>query len=191
MQTLVVFELNTIILIHYGLVGIMPDGAKALSEPTLTYHQWGLRAILCEAIQQFIAITCLKVIYLFFNFPDVHCTHKVIHIVCALLLCFDGFKFISTVSTFSRVTSLASQWRHIVCLTVYLDADQRKQQSSAPLAIVRRIQRWPVNSLHKRTVARKMFQFNDVTMWNITMIWSRDYRLPTKQPWSIWTNGSH
>ena len=42
--------------------------------------------------------------------------------------------------------------------------DQRKHQSSASLAFVRRIQRWPANSPHKWPVTRKMFPFDDVIM---------------------------
>ena len=70
------------------------------------------------------------------------------------------------------------QWRHSErdgvsnhqphdCLfntTVYSDADQRKHQSSASLAFVRGIHRWPVNSPHKGPVTRKMFPFDDVIM---------------------------
>ena len=52
----------------------------------------------------------------------------------------------------------------IVYSTVYLGADQRKHQSSASLAFVRWIHRWPVNSLHKGPVTRKMFPFDDVIM---------------------------
>ena len=52
----------------------------------------------------------------------------------------------------SQITSLT-----IVYSTVYSDADQRKQQSSASLAFMRGIQRWPVNSKHKWPVTRKMF----------------------------------
>ena len=48
--------------------------------------------------------------------------------------------------------------------TVYSGAYQRKYQSSAPLAFVRGIHRWPVNSLDKRQVTRKMFLFDDVIM---------------------------
>ena len=43
-------------------------------------------------------------------------------------------------------------------------ADQRKHQSSASLALVRGIHRWPVNSPHKGPVTRKMFPFDDVIM---------------------------
>ena len=50
----------------------------------------------------------------------------------------------------------------IVFSTFYSGADQRKHQSSASLALVRGIHRWPVNSLHKWPVARKMFSFDDV-----------------------------
>ena len=42
--------------------------------------------------------------------------------------------------------------------------DQRKHQSSASLAFVREIHRWPVNSPNKRPVTRKMFPFDDVFM---------------------------
>ena len=42
--------------------------------------------------------------------------------------------------------------------------DQRKHQSSALLAFVRGIHRWPVNSPHTWPVTRKMFPFDDVIM---------------------------
>ena len=61
----------------------------------------------------------------------------------------------------SQITSLT-----IVYSTVYSDADQRKHQSSASLAFVRGIHRWPVNSPHKWPVTRKMFPFGDVIMGN-------------------------
>ena len=44
------------------------------------------------------------------------------------------------------------------------DTDQRKHQSSASLAPVRGIHRWPVNSPHKWPVTPKMFPFDDVIM---------------------------
>ena len=59
----------------------------------------------------------------------------------------------------SQITSLT-----IVYPTVYSGADQRKHQSSASLAFVRGIHRWPVNSPHKGSVTRKMFPFDDVIM---------------------------
>ena len=59
----------------------------------------------------------------------------------------------------SQITSLT-----IVYWTIYSGADQRKHQSSASLAFVRGIHRWPVNSSHKRPVTRKMFPFDDVLM---------------------------
>ena len=67
----------------------------------------------------------------------------------------------------SQITSLTS-----VYSTVYLDADDRKHQSSASLAFVRGIHRGPVNSPHKWPVTRKMFPFDDVIMqclsWHIS-----------------------
>ena len=50
----------------------------------------------------------------------------------------------------------------IVCSTVGSGADHRKHQSSASLAFVRGIHRWPVNSPYKRPVKRKMFPFDHV-----------------------------
>ena len=46
--------------------------------------------------------------------------------------------------------------------------DQRKHQSSASLAFVRGIHRWPVNSPHKEPVTRKIFPFDDVIMIRLT-----------------------
>ena len=43
-------------------------------------------------------------------------------------------------------------------------ADQGKHRSSASLALVRGIHRWPVNSPHKGPVTRKMFPFDDILM---------------------------
>ena len=63
----------------------------------------------------------------------------------------------------SQMTSLT-----IVYSTVYSDADQRKHKSSASLAFVREIHRWPVNFPHKWPVTRKMFPLHDVIMsWDM------------------------
>ena len=52
----------------------------------------------------------------------------------------------------SQITSLT-----IAYSTVYSGADQRKHQSSASLAFVRRIHQWPANSPHKGPVTRNCF----------------------------------
>ena len=54
----------------------------------------------------------------------------------------------------------------IVYSTVYSDVDQRNHQSSASLAFVGGINRWPVDSPHKRPVTRKIFPFDDAIMEN-------------------------
>ena len=56
----------------------------------------------------------------------------------------------------SQITSLV-----IVYWTVYSDTHQRKHQSSASLAFVWGIHRWPVNSPHKGSVTWKMLLFDD------------------------------
>ena len=60
----------------------------------------------------------------------------------------------------SQITSLT-----IVYSTVYSGTDHRKYHSSASLACVRGIHRWPMNSSHKWPVTRKMFPFDDITMY--------------------------
>ena len=52
----------------------------------------------------------------------------------------------------------------IVYATVSSGADQGKHQSSASLASVRGIHRWPVNFPHKVPVTRKMFPFDDIIL---------------------------
>ena len=58
-----------------------------------------------------------------------------------------------------QITSLT-----IAYSTVYSGTDERKHQSSASLAFMRGIHRWPVNSPHKGPVTWKMFLFDDVIM---------------------------
>ena len=64
----------------------------------------------------------------------------------------------------SQITSLTT-----VYSTVYSGADQRKHQRSASLAFVRGVHRWPVNSLHKGPVMRKMLPFDDVIMSRVKL----------------------
>ena len=52
----------------------------------------------------------------------------------------------------------------IVYPTICPCADQRKHHSSAPLALVRGIRRWPVNYPHKGPVTQKTFPFDYVIM---------------------------
>ena len=60
--------------------------------------------------------------------------------------------------------SVSNHQPHDCLLNLFSDADQRKHQSSASLAFVRRIHRGPMNSPHKRPVTRKVFPFDDVIM---------------------------
>ena len=58
----------------------------------------------------------------------------------------------------SQITSLT-----IVYSTVFSGVDQRKHKSSASLAFVPGIHRWPVSSPHKWPETQKMLPFDDVT----------------------------
>ena len=63
----------------------------------------------------------------------------------------------------SQITNLT-----IVYSAAYSGAGQRKHQSSASLAFVREIHRWPMNSPHEWPITRKMFPFDDVIMKIVT-----------------------
>ena len=64
----------------------------------------------------------------------------------------------------------------IVYSTGYSGADKRKHQSSASLAFVWGIHRWPMISPQKWPVMRKMFPLDDIIM----------YRLPYVGTWNGW-----
>ena len=94
--------------------------------------------------------------------------------------------------------TISLQWRHSerdsvsntslmsVHSSVYSGADQRKYQSSASLAFVWGIHRWPVNSPHKRSVTRKMFTFDDVFMyilnWSMRLRRTQTFRMRPFSP---------
>ena len=80
----------------------------------------------------------------------------------AMQFCFHNFHYNDVIlgAIASQITSLA-----IVYSKVYSSVDQRKHQSSASLAFVWGIHRWPVNSPHKWPATRKMFLFDDVIMF--------------------------
>ena len=67
----------------------------------------------------------------------------------------------------SQITSLT-----VVYSTIYSGADQRKHQSSASLAFVWWIHRWPVNSPHKWPVTRKCFHLmtSSLTRHSVTCL---------------------
>ena len=72
---------------------------------------------------------------------------------------YDHYNDVIMSAMASQITSLT-----IVYSTVYTGANQRKHQSSASLAFVRGIHRWPLSYPHKGPVIWKMFPFDDVIM---------------------------
>ena len=88
--------------------------------------------------------------------------------VCTLSKTLNEFMLGSSLSHYDDVimSEIASQITSltIVYSTVHLGADQSKHQSSASLAFVWEIHRWPVNFPHKWPVTRKIFPFDDVIM---------------------------
>ena len=80
----------------------------------------------------------------------------------------------------SQITSLT-----IVFSTVYSDADQRKHQTSASLALVSGIHQGSVNSPHKWPITRKMFPLDDVIMACHVFVDALNIRLPRVSiPWA-------
>ena len=76
----------------------------------------------------------------------------------------------------------------IVCSTVCFNAHQRKYESSASLAFVRGIYRWPVDSSQKGPVMRKLFPFDDVIMQNADMEHGTKFFESPLMTWR-WHNG--
>ena len=114
---------------------------------------------------------------------------------CCCVFCFLHIHYNDVImgAIASQITSLT-----IVFSTFYSDPDQRKHQSSAPLAFVRGIHRGPVNSLHKWPVTRKMFPFDDVIMRIYPLMLLRCYwgnhtmgPVRVKQTIINWMNNSH
>ena len=93
------------------------------------------------------------------------------------------------------MSSIASQIpASRVFSTVYSSTDQWKYQSSASLAFVRGIHRWPVNPPHKRPVTWKMFPFDDVIMKkheiylcfvSFLQIWLKYFLIEVKDPHTL------
>ena len=80
------------------------------------------------------------------------------------------------------MSAMASQINSlmIVYSSCYSGGDRRMHQSSASLAFVRGIRRWPGNSSHKGSVTRKIFPFDDVIMCkhsceNSSSIWHEPF----------------
>ena len=82
------------------------------------------------------------------------------------------------------MSMMASQFTSptIVYATVYSATYQRKLRSSMPLAFVRGIHQWLVNSPHKGPVTRTMFPFYDVIMMA--------YGVPTNRLNQCWLHHS-
>ena len=101
---------------------------------------------------------------------------------------FDVHNFIPWHCSDVILSSLASQITgvSIVYSTVCSCVDHRIRHSSASLAFMRRIHRWPVNCPHKGPVTRKMFPFDDVTRFRC----SSSYAMMSSRP-TTWHKTNH
>ena len=108
--------------------------------------------------------------------------------ICACELGHHHYRDVIMSTMVSQITDIL-----IVYSTFCLGADQIKHQSSASLAFMRGIHRWPVNSPHKGPVTPKMFPFDDVIMivgyWLITCLVPSHYlnRSWILVIWTPWT----
>ena len=85
----------------------------------------------------------------------------------------------------SQITSLTN-----VYATVCSRRRWKKHQSSASVAFMRGIHRWPVNSPHKGPVTCKVFPFDDVIMWVYAIFaWVRSVKFVSKH--GIYPLGKH
>ena len=80
--------------------------------------------------------------------------------VISYFLCLFHYSDIIMSAIMSQITSIS-----IVCSAFCSGEHQRKHQSSAPLAFVRGIHQWLVDSPHKGPVTWKMFPFDDVILY--------------------------
>ena len=104
----------------------------------------------------------LNLICFNFNHPAVPAANC----MAPLYVCVSLFPVLLCHYSDFTMSAMASQITgvSIIYSTVCSCADQRKHQSSASLAFVGGIHRWPVNSPHTGPVARKMFPFDDIIM---------------------------
>ena len=129
-----------------ALVQIMAwgqPGDKPLSEPVMVRLLIYIYASLCLNVLSVCRIPMLR--YIFATSVDESSDMHYIDVIMSAMV--------------SQITSVM-----IVYSTVYSGTNQRKHQSSASLAFVQGIQRWPVNSLHKGSITWKIFPFDDIIM---------------------------
>ena len=85
----------------------------------------------------------------------------------------------------SQITAVSIAWS-----TVSSGADQRIHRSSASLAFVTGIHRWPVDSPHKWPVTGEMFPFDDVIMMDTLLrpllCEINNSSMPIKSPSKLW-----
>ena len=90
--------------------------------------------------------------------PHVHCPGP--YWYCGLITITEPSRMLEFVFKFYASMGHA---HNLINLLMHF-APVAEHQSSASLAFVRGIHRWPVNSPHKGPVTRKMFPFDDVIM---------------------------
>ena len=137
----------------------------------LAYHGWCCR-IDASAISQKIPLRYVLIIWIKIRLRYIFITEMEMEVtfdststsarVIELIISRNHYRDVIMSTMASQITSLP-----IVYPTVYSGADQRRHQSSASLASVWGIHRWPVNYPHKGPVMRKCFHL-------MTSSWTSD-----------------
>ena len=144
-------------------------GAKPLPKPMFTFCQMVSRTFLMTFPSKFESFHAIKSIW---KCRLQNVGHFVLSSMEGLYLNRISIRLTMIFGKVSGLPVLDWLWRlpdHycgvVVYSTVYSGPDQRKRQSTASLAFVRGIHRWPVNYPHKGPVTRRMFPFDDVIMY--------------------------
>ena len=166
----------TWIWVYIGSVnGLLPDGTKPLPEPISTNHQYGLVAITwgeyymkCWKYLSLIGIWKLS-IWDYSQGPMGEASTEMSPMIHTLFndICLTHYSNGTMSAMGSLITGVS-----IVYLTVCSGRDQRKDQSSASLAFVKGIHRWP---------SQKASNTENVSIWWLIML-----LVSSIQYWTRW-----
>ena len=131
-------------------------GTKSVSSQLMTWRRWGDKLYYLE---QWWPRPLTKISVIMPQYTSCHITLWWLLWYCAHNQCSSHYSDVIMSAMASEITSIT-----IVYSSVYSGADQRKHQSSASLAFVRKIHWSPVNSPHKGPVTRKIFPFDHIIM---------------------------
>ena len=151
---------NNVITVPADVLG--PDGARASADSMMT--------IQLDILSTYF-VKIITILFRYLQADPLQNADKMLqnHATNRRSSCFGFVTHICIHYSYVIMSVMASQITSLMTVysTIYSGSDQRKHQSSASLAFVRGIHRWPVNYLHKGPVTQKMFPFDDIIMWSL------------------------